>query len=320
VHSSDFPFRVAIDRGAAFGVLAIDGSISTVACDRDSLSPVVGDYVAVDDTLNRIVAVAPRTSWIARARTTGAPQAIAANVTAGLIVTSPEAREFSPRRIVRYLLALRAGNVEPVIVLNKIDACADLGTCLNALRGVADGANVVPLSATDGTNCEALDTYMHADATVVLCGSSGVGKSTLFNRLAGDARMETTPIRDDGRGRHTTSYRHLIALGNGASLIDTPGMRAFMPSAPADALGEAFSDVAALARECRFRDCRHADEPDCAVRTHLPAERYDQWHKLQRELEWVESRVDTRLASERKQKWKRIHVAARAHYRNAKGR
>jgi ribosome biogenesis GTPase len=309
----DFPFRVATDRGVSFEVLAADGAVATATFDGfTEPRPVVGDYVVVDPDRNRITAVAPRRSWIARARADGSAQPIAANVTTGLIVTSPEPREFSPRRIVRYLLALRAGGVEPVIVLNKIDGCADLHAYIAAVRNVADGAAVIPVSALNGTNCEALDFCVCRDATVVLCGSSGVGKSTLFNRLAGADLMPTTAMRDDGRGRHTTSVRRLVALANGASLIDTPGMRAFTPWAGSDELDEAFSDVAVLAKGCRFRNCRHEDEPQCAVRQRLSSERFEQWHKLQRELAWVESREDVHLARARKREWKRIHKAARA--------
>ena len=315
MRSLDFPWRVAVDRGASFELLAAGGSV--VRAGFAGLSgerPAVGDYVTFDSIAQRILAIAPRTSFIARARESGEAQLVAANVTTGFVVTSPEAREFSPRRIVRYLLALRAGGVEPVIVLNKCDEIGAPGDAVAALREAADGAPVVPASARDGTNCDALLAYLHPDATVALCGSSGVGKSTLLNRLCGRDLMEISAMRDDGRGRHTTTFRQLIVLPNGAAIVDTPGMRAFMPFAAAGQIDEGFSDIAALATRCRFGDCAHDGEPGCAVAAEAAPQRLEQWQKLQRELAWVESRTDAVAAKRRKEAWKRIHKAVRRKY------
>ncbi|MBV8489061.1 MAG: ribosome small subunit-dependent GTPase A [Candidatus Eremiobacteraeota bacterium] len=311
MRSLDFPWRVAIDWGASFELFHDDGNrVDATYSGEQGARPVVGDRVRIDG-FGRITQAAPRRSWIARARADGGEQLVAANVTAGFVVTSPEPREFSPRRVVRYLLALRAGNVEPVILLNKSDACHDLDARVAALRAIAGGAAVLPVSARDGWNCAALDAYLEPGATVALCGSSGVGKSTLVNRLAGEDVMSTAEMREDGRGRHTTTVRRLIVLANGAALVDTPGMRAFAPAASPAQLDDAFADIAALAAQCRFRDCGHDREPGCAVREGAPEDRLGQWQQLRRELEWRKTLVDARAASERKNRWKAIHKAMR---------
>lgn len=311
MHFLDFPWRVVADYGHAYDVLRSDVVRSVtvpVACE---LRPTTGDFVRIDEHSGRIVGVAERRTWIARAKPNGEPQIVAANVTSAFLVTSPEPREFSPRRVSRYLIALRAGGVDAVVLLNKTDCDESLDAHIGALRAVADGAPVLPVSARDGSGCDALGPYLTAESTVALCGSSGVGKSTLLNRLAGGEVMTTSPMRDDGRGRHTTTLRRLVRLPGGAAIVDTPGMRSFLPWARANDVDSAFDDVAAAARDCRFADCKHGAEPGCAVRGAVASERLDQWHKLRRELEWLETREDPLAALERKRKWKAIHKAAR---------
>ena len=316
MHSYGFPWRVAIDRGASYALVSSDAELDAFYNGPHERRPAVGDEVEADATTGRILDVAPRRSWIARARSTGEPQIVAANLTSAFVVTSPETREFTPRRIVRYLIALRAGNVDPIVLLNKCDDDRDAGRHVAALREIAGDAPVIPISALDGTDCEALDAYTHAGATVALCGSSGVGKSTLFNRLAGEDLMATTAMRDDGRGKHTTSVRRLIVLPNGAALVDTPGMRSFTPWAQGIDVDRAFGEISALAFACRFADCKHESEPGCAVREGASSERLEQWQKLQREVAWIESRDDPFAAQQRKRAWKQLHKAARAQRRS----
>jgi ribosome biogenesis GTPase / thiamine phosphate phosphatase len=317
VYSFDFPWRVAVDRGASYALISGAAELPEASYNGPhERRPVVGDDVAADPATGRILDVAPRRSWIARARSTGAPQLVAANLTSAFVMTSPEAREFSPRRIVRYLIALRAGNVEPIVLLNKCDDDRDAGSQVAAIREIAGGAPVIPISALEGTNCEALDAYLHPGATVALCGSSGVGKSTLLNRLAGEALMATNAMRDDGRGKHTTSVRRLVVLPNGAALVDTPGMRSFTPWAQGTDVDLAFGEISDLALDCRFTDCKHEAEPGCAVREGASSERLEQWQKLQREMAWIESRDDPFAAQQRKRAWKQIHKAARAQRRS----
>lgn len=309
--SLGFLWRVVADYGHAYDVRQADDVRTVSAQLAPELRPTTGDFVRIDERFGRITEVAERRTWIARAKHNGEPQIVAANVTAAFLVTSPEPREFSPRRVSRYLIALRAGGVDAVILLNKCECDESLGAHIGALREVADGAPVLPVSARDGTGCDALAPYLTARSTVALCGSSGVGKSTLLNRLAHGDVMSTSPMRDDGRGRHTTTLRRLVELPGGAALVDTPGMRSFLPWARASDVDSAFDDVAVAARRCRFADCTHDAEPGCAVRDAVASERLEQWRKLRRELTWLETRDDPLAAIERKRKWKAIHKAAR---------
>jgi ribosome biogenesis GTPase / thiamine phosphate phosphatase len=311
VPSLDFPWRVVADYGSAYNVRQADDLRTVSAPLGSGLRPTTGDFVRIDERSGRIVDVAERRTWIARARPNGEPQIVAANVTAAFLVTSPEPREFSPRRVSRYLIALRAGGIDALILLNKCECDESLGAHIGALREVADGAPVLPISARDGTGCDALAPYLTQGSTVALCGSSGVGKSTLLNRLAGGDVMTTSPMRDDGRGRHTTTLRRLVELPGGAAMVDTPGMRTFLPWAHSSDIDAAFDDVAVAARRCRFADCTHDAEPGCAVRDAVASERLEQWQKLRRELAWLETRDDPLAAAERKRKWKAIHKAAR---------
>jgi len=310
VHSLDFPWRVVADYGSAFEIRRLDAVRQTAAAPRCETRPAVGDYAALDDG-GRVVAVAPRQTWIARARSNGEPQIVAANVTAAFLVTSPEPREFSPRRVSRYIVALRAGRVDAVVLLNKSDHAFDLASRLDELRSVADGAPVLPVSARDGLGLDVLAPYLEPAATIALCGSSGVGKSTLLNRLAGSDVMHASAMRADGRGRHTTTLRRLVELDCGAAIVDTPGMRSFLPWARETDVDAAFDEIARAAEACRFADCTHAAEPGCAVRDAVDAGRLANWRKLRREVAWLQTRDDPLAALERKRKWKAIHKAAR---------
>lgn len=312
MHFLEHPWRVVADFGATLELRSSHVTRQVAADESLENPPVVGDYVSLSERLGRIVAIRPRSSWIARTRSNGDPQFIAANVTAAFVVTSPESRELSPRRVTRYLVALRSGHVEPVVLLNKCEMDAALAEDLNALRAVAEGAPVLPISALDGAGCTALTPYLTDGATVVLCGSSGVGKSTLLNRLCAAPAMPTADMRADGRGRHTTTVRRLITLPGGAALIDTPGMRAFTPWAEAADVDETFADITDAAARCRFADCRHESEPGCALGDAVSDERLTQWRKLRRETEWLSTRENPLVLQERKRYYKRIHKAMRA--------
>ena len=312
-----FDHRIASDRGADF--LALDpAGDETVLHVTPTLAgrPVVGDWVAVGDGA-RIAAIAPRRGVLARARHDrgSAAQTIAANLDVVFVVTAP-GREFSPPRVERYLVAIRAADARAVVVLNKCDLARDPAALVADLYAVTGDVPVVAISAEYGDGCDALDEYVISGATLALVGSSGVGKSTLANRLLGFDRFATRATRaSDGRGVHTSTRRELVALPAGAWLIDTPGMRAFAPWSDETALDDVFADVAAAASRCRFRDCAHAREPGCAVREEIDGDRYARWNALRAELAYLERRDDPAALAQEKRRWKSITKAQRNHQR-----
>jgi ribosome biogenesis GTPase len=195
--------------------------------------------------------------------------------------------DFNPRRIERYLALVHAAQIWPVIVLTKRDCVADAATRCAALRSRIPAD--VALVAVDGTApaaALALEPYLDAGRTVVLLGSSGAGKSTLTNTLAGAPLQATGAVRagSDARGRHTTTTRTLRVLAGRACVIDTPGLRGLRPDIDTQELGASFSDIGLLGEQCRFRDCAHRNEPGCAVRAGVDADRLANYHKMQREI------------------------------------
>jgi len=183
-----------------------------------------------------------------------------------------------------------------------------------AVETVAIGVPVHPISNVSGEGLDALERYVQPGRTIVLLGSSGVGKSTLLNRLAGEEVMRTRALAADGTGRHTTTHRELFRLENGGLVIDTPGLRE-LQFWEGD-VSAAFEDIEALATTCRFRDCAHASEPGCAVlgavdNGSLELDRLRSWRKLQRELEAIAARTDHRLRIARKKRWKEVASVAR---------
>lgn len=233
--------------------------------------PTAGDWVAfAGDPAGGLVTVQmvlPRTSALMRRAVAGAgkPQLIAANVDVVLIVTSLNA-DLNLRRLERYLVTVRNGGAQPVIVLSKIDLGGDLKVALEALAGVAPGTAVHAVSAMTGKGFEGLSAYLVAGATIACIGSSGVGKSTLVNRLLGAERFATSDVGFNDKGRHTTTGRQLVRLPGGAYLIDTPGMRELGLYDAVEGLEQTFADIDAIAGQCRFKNCAHESEPGCAVR------------------------------------------------------
>lgn len=288
--------------------------------------PAVGDWVAlrppVGDGRALIQAVLPRRSKFSRkaaGRRTD-EQVVAANVETILLVSGLDG-DFNPRRIERYLTAAWDSGARPVVVLNKLDVCDDPDGCLLEAESVAMGVPVHRVSALTGVNCGELDVYLGPGQTVSLLGSSGVGKSTLINRLLGREAQRTREVREgDDRGKHATTHRELFAAPAGGLLIDTPGLREISLWEGDQGIESAFADVEALAEQCRFADCRHQGEPGCAVeaaaaRGELPAARLGSYRKLQRELRQIHLRQDVLARQEEKKKGKAIHKALRDHYR-----
>ena len=294
---------------------------------RDDL-PATGDWVALDageDGTAAIHAVLPRRGAFLRKAAGGAtePQVLAANVDVALVAAALPG-DVNARRIERYLaLAWESGAV-PVVVLTKADLADDADAAVRVVRAIAPGVDVAAVSSVSGEGVEQLERWLKAGRTAVLLGSSGAGKSTLTNRLAGGEVLRTGAVRDDGKGRHTTTHRQLVRLAGGALLIDTPGMRELQLWTADAGLEAAFADVEALAARCRFGDCGHGAEPGCAVRAAvergaLDAERLASWHRLRRELAWLETRQDQAAAARERSRVRTLHKAYRDHVRHKHG-
>ena len=241
-------------------------------------------------------------------------QAVAANFDYVFIMQSLN-HDFNPKRLERYLTAARQSKAEPVIVLTKADLTDDYLSYIIDASNVAPGVTTCIISAKTGYGMDELAPYLQKGKTLVFLGSSGVGKSSLVNALAGETIMGTNGIReDDGKGRHTTTHRELIMLNNGAMIIDTPGMRELGMWDVTEGLGDAFSDIEELSQRCRFRDCRHENEPGCAVREAiengaLDESRFESYRKIKTEAKYSGNTADYRRQKE--QFFKSIAISER---------
>jgi ribosome biogenesis GTPase len=298
------PVRVAAEHRGAYRATAsadvawieLPGKAFHDAGDKRAL-PTVGDWVLVEGWPEAVAgrgaaivrAILPRRSLLVR-RAAGpatAPQPLAANVDVGIVMTSANT-DLVPARLDRYLSLLRDGGIEPVIAVSKLDLAADAEAALAEARTVHP--RVVGVSVVTGIGLVEIRALAQSGRTAIVLGSSGVGKSSLLNALLGTS-LATGEIRADERGRHTTTHRELFETGGGA-WIDTPGMRelgVWLDEADAEE-DEAFDDIAELAAGCRFRDCRHVDEPGCAVRGAVTLERLASFHKLAGERRAADAR------------------------------
>jgi len=330
------PGRVAVQHRGAWDVMAEEGDLRADVAGRlrheatdNAELPVVGDWVAVaarpDETGGTIQAVLTRRTKFSRKTTMQAAeeQVLVANVDVVFVVTSLN-EDLNLRRIERYLTLAWESGASPVIVLTKADLVGDPGPLVASVESIAYGVPVVPTSTVTGLGLDTVKGFLPTGVTGALLGSSGVGKSTLVNSLVGEERLVTREIRDDGKGRHTTTRRELIVLPEAGLIVDTPGMRELQLWAADDGLEEAFDDVTALFASCRFSDCAHDTEPGCAVRVALEEgtlshERWESYRKLERELEHLERRLDKRAQAEARRRWRAISRDAAARLR-MKGR
>lgn len=292
--------------------------------------PAVGDWLRLrppeGDGPALVLGRLERRSSLSRVAPSGRRQVVGANLDL-VFITSAVEGDLNLRRLERYLAVAREGGCEPVILLTKVDQARDAERARREVERVAEGAPVLLSSALRGDGLAQVEALLSPGATAAFVGSSGVGKSTLVNRLLGAELAPTGPVREeDGKGRHTTTARHLRRTPNGALLLDTPGMRELAIGDAQDGVSATFADVLALAEGCRYRDCRHAGEPGCAVAAALEAgeldpDRLRSLQKLEREAAYDAARDDPRRAAAMREAWKKrtMNASARAAYRKANG-
>lgn len=328
------PCRVVrVDRGQA-DVVTADGTVradTALVTPHDPLRVIcTGDWAAIEPTGSPqlIRALLPRRTAFVRSTSSkrSEGQILAANVDHAIIAVSLAA-ELDLGRIERFLALAWESGATPLVVLSKADLVPDatgLSYLVEDVETAAPGVQVIPVSSATGDGVDVLSALV-SGGTSVLLGASGAGKSTLANALHGSEAMEVQAIRDvDGKGRHTTTTRNLLVLPGGGVLIDTPGLRGVGLWDSEAGVGQVFSEIGALAEQCRFHDCGHVSEPGCAVIAAvedgtLPDRRLESWRKLIRENERIVAKTDARLRGEMRRDWKQKSAEGRANHAAKRG-
>ena len=311
------PGRVAVQHRGGYVVYTEAGQTTARLPGRmrhaDVDLPAAGDWLALRDLPNEpgaiIEALLPRAGKFSRSEAgpVTREQVVAANVDVAFLVAAMN-KDLNPRRLERYITTAWSGGASPVIVLTKPDLCDDVAGALAEVETVALGIPVHVVNGLTGDGVDELRSYLAGNKTAALLGSSGAGKSTLLNHLAGLEVQPVQDIRHDGKGRHTTTVRHLFPIPGGGLVLDTPGMRELQLWAD-DGVDQTFTDVAELGGGCHFDDCTHEHEPGCAVTAaledgRLSPERLASYRKLQRELRHLRLKQDRRAAAEQRRQWK----------------
>ena len=310
-------YKVVSERGERWAELR--GKLRHQAVSREML-PAVGDWVLAEEHGERstIHFVFERRSKFSR-KTAGKKteeQIVAANVDTVFLVSSLN-RELNARRIERYLTLAWESGARPIVVLNKSDLCDNIAELREKAEEAAMGVRTIVASTVSGDGIAELREIVRTGGTTALLGSSGVGKSSLINAILGREIQVTNETREgDDKGRHTTTSRQLIVVSGGGVLLDTPGMRELQLWAASEGIAQAFADVQGLAQGCKFRNCSHKDEPGCAVREAMDKERLANYHKLQREEEFLESKQDDALRAQRTKDLRKMMKGVNRFYRD----
>jgi len=284
--------------------------------------PAVGDWVLIKPYPNEgkaiIDKILPRRNKFSRkeAGEKTKEQIVAANIDSVFIVNALN-QDFNLRRLERYLTVVMENEINPIIILSKADLTDNLDEKIEQVREVVGGAAIHAISVKNNTGLDELSQYFENNKSVAVLGSSGVGKSTLINTLFGEEVAFVQEISDSSnKGKHTTTHRELMVLPQGGVIIDTPGMRELQLWDGGEGITETFDDLEELALQCKFTDCKHKNEPGCAIQQAIEKGDIDEtrlksYQKLKREVEYMESKQNVKVALDNKKKWKQIHNSTR---------
>ncbi len=301
--------RITSQSKGLYKAVSLDGELlceisGKMRFDADEVEdlPAVGDFVILDRENSQnghgiIREILPRKSSFVRnaSGSLNRAQVVASNIDNAFICTSLN-QDFNLKRLERYITLTWNSGAIPVVVLTKADLCEDIDSKLSAVESVAPGTDILLTSSVDEDGLEEIEEFLRPGKTIALMGSSGVGKSTIINRLSGNQLVDTGAIREDDRGRHTTTRREMYLLENGSILIDTPGMREIGLTSEADDFSRSFEDVEQYFGQCRFRDCTHTSEPGCAIfeaiaSGMLSEKRWNSYNKLRQENEYAQDKA-----------------------------